>query len=290
MRTNSIVILCLSIAMGGVAAFLTHGWLQSHTRTTSSTAPDRTIVVASAPLAFGAALTDDNVTEIKWAATALPDGAFSSKQDLLKDGRRVVLSPLNRNEPVLQSKITQPGQRASLSSLVQDGMRAVTLRVDDVRGVAGFILPGDYVDVVLIGEGSSSKRESYSEILLHHVKVLAIDQLASERQEHPTVAKAVTVEVTPDQAQKILLAANVGKLSLILRQPDDPGLQSSKRITEADLGFRKPAEPVRIAPPPPPPPPPVSTRAVAPPPTNTATVAIVHGMKREEFTVRRSEE
>lgn len=275
--------------MGGVAAFLTHGWLKSHARASGGAAPDRTIVVASQPLTFGAVLTDDNVTEIKWAAATLPDGAFSNKKDLLKDGRRVVLSPLNRNEPVLQSKITQPGQRASLSSLVQDGMRAVTLRVDDVRGVAGFILPGDFVDVVLIGEGNSSRRDSYSEILLHHVKVLAIDQLASERQEHPTVAKAVTVEVTPDQAQKILLAANVGKLSLILRQPDDPGSQSGKRITEADLGFRKPAEPVRIVPPPPPPPP-VSTRAAVAPPTNTVTVAVVHGMKREEFTVRRSKE
>jgi Flp pilus assembly protein CpaB len=91
------------------------------------------------------------------------------------------------------------------------------VRVDDVRGVAGFILPRDFVDVVLISEDPAAKRESYSDILLHHVKVLAIDQLASERQQHPTIAKAVTIEVTPEQAQKILLATNIGRLSLVLR-------------------------------------------------------------------------
>src|SRR6202007_367193 len=103
---------------------------------------------------------------------ALPEGAFVSKADLLKDGRRVVLAPLGRGEPVLNSKITGPGRRALLSSLLDAGKRAVTLRVDDVRGVAGFILPGDFVDVVLIAEDSAPRRENYSELLLEHVKVL----------------------------------------------------------------------------------------------------------------------
>jgi Flp pilus assembly protein CpaB len=88
-----------------------------------------------------------------------------------------MLSAVDRNEPVLRSKITGAGQRASLSLLLQPGKRAVTVRVDDVRGVAGFVLPGDFVDVVLISEDPAAKRESYSEILLHYVKVLAIDQL-----------------------------------------------------------------------------------------------------------------
>ena len=152
----------------------------------------------------------------------------------------------------------------------------------------GSSLPGDFVDVVLIGEDPAFQRENYSEILLHHVKVLAIDQVASERQEQPTVAKAVTVEVTPEQAQKILLANNVGKLSLILRQPGDVNADSVRRVTERDLGRDRPPRRVAAPPPPPAPPPP----AAAPPPraSSTTTVSIVRGNKREDYNVRRTAE
>jgi pilus assembly protein CpaB len=249
-------------------------------------APIGSIVVAAKPLAFGAVVTADNVSEIPWAAAALPEGAFATKDDLLKDGRRVVLSPLAPNEPVLRSKT---GERGSLSSLLQEGKRAVTVRVDDVRGVAGFILPGDFVDVVLIAEDSAARRENYSEILLQNLKVLAVDQLASERQEQPTVPKAVTLEVTPEQAQKILLATNIGRLSLTLRRLTDINLADSRRVTEKDLGDGRSIVQRVVAPPPAPPPPPAPA-AKAPPPPNTATVAIVRNMKREEYTVRRSDE
>ena len=90
-----------------------------------------------------------------------------------------MLYPLKQGEPVLRSKVTGPGQRASLASQLEEGKRAVTVRVDDVRGVAGFVLPGDYVDIVMIADEVSSKRQSYSDILLEHVKVLAIDQIAA---------------------------------------------------------------------------------------------------------------
>src|SRR5215470_16446465 len=288
MRINNVVILFLAIVMGGIAAFMARHWLEVHAVTSAAGQNVRTIVVAAQPLAFGATVNDDNIVEIPWAANALPDGAFDNKEEVLKEGRRVVLSPLDRNEPVLRSKITGPGQRGSLSALLEDGKRAVTVRVDDVRGVAGFILPGDFVDVVLIGEDPSSQRENYSEILLHHVKVLAIDQLASERQEHPTVAKAVTVEATPEQAQKILLASNVGKLSLVLRQPGDVNADSAKRVTERDLGRDRPRRAAAPPPPVPPPPPP----AAAPPPraSSTTTVSIVRGNKREDYNVRRTDE
>jgi pilus assembly protein CpaB len=284
-RTNHVVILILAIVMGGIAALWSRYWLASHSHISADAAPIGSIVVAAKPLAFGVAVTADNVTEIPWAAPALPEGAFATKDDLLKDGRRVVLSPLEPNEPVLRSKTTGPGQRGSLSLLLQEGKRAVTVRVDDVRGVAGFILPGDFVDVVLIAEDSAARRENYSEILLQNLKVLAVDQLASERQEQPTVPKAVTLEVTPEQAQKILLATNIGRLSLTLRQLTDVNLAASRRVTEKDLGEGRNVVERVVAPPPPPAP----VVKAPPPPTNTATVAIVRNMKREEYTVRRSE-
>jgi pilus assembly protein CpaB len=283
MRMNNVATLVLAVVMGGVAAFLARQWLENHSRASTAAKPTGAIVVAKAPLAFGTDLSTDNVVEMPWAAASLPDGAFASVQDLLKDGRRVVLAALERNEPVLSSKVTAPGQRGSLSSLLQEGNRAVTVRVDDVRGVAGFILPGDFVDVVLIRAEEGSRRENYSEILLQQVKVLAVDQLASERQEQPTVAKAVTLEVTPEQAQKVLLATNIGKLSLILRQPGEKNVPLNRRITEGDLGAGpvKPAAAPVVAP---------RAAAPAPPPSprlGTTTVAVVRGTKREEYSVKR---
>jgi pilus assembly protein CpaB len=285
-RTNHVIILFFAIVMGGIAALLSRQWIASHARISAEADPIGTIVVAAKPLAFGVAVTADNINEIPWAAKMLPDGAFATKDDLLKDGRRIVLSPLEPNEPVLRSKTTGPGQRGSLSSLLQEGKRAVTVRVDDVRGVAGFILPGDFVDVILIAEDAAARRENYSEILLQNLKVLAVDQLASERQEQPTVPKAVTLEVTPEQAQKILLATNIGRLSLTLRRLTEIGLADSRRVTEKDLGRsdgRNIIERV-VAPPPPP-----VVAAPPSPPSNTATVTIVRNMKREDYTVRRAE-
>src|SRR5437867_11622116 len=197
MRTNNVVVLFLAIVMGGIAAFMARQWLQAHTDMSAVASQGAgTIVVVTQPLAFGATVSADNIAEIPWGAAALPDGAFASKDDILKDGRRVVLSPFNRNEPVLSSKITGPGQPGSLSSLLEEGKRAVTVRVDDVRGVAGFVLPGDRVDVVLIRTvPSGSGSENISDVLLQHVKVLAVDQFANERQETPTVVRAVTLAV-----------------------------------------------------------------------------------------------
>src|SRR5262249_55905213 len=149
-------------------------------------------------------------------SNTLPEGAFAVKDDLLNGGGRVLVSPLKSGEAVFRLKITGPGHRGSLSLLMGEGKSAGRGSVGEVRGVAGFVLPGDFVDIVLIADDGSTKRQSYSDILLEHVKVLAIDQVASEGEGQPTVAKAVTVEVTKEQAQKILLATNIGKLSLIL--------------------------------------------------------------------------
>jgi pilus assembly protein CpaB len=269
---------------------LSRQWISNHARISVNADPIGTIVVAAKPLAFGVVVTADNISEIPWASKTIPDGAFATKGDLLKDGRRVVLSPLEPNEPVLRSKTTSPGQRGSLSSLLQEGKRAVTVRVDDVRGVAGFILPGDFVDVVLIAEDSAVRRENYSEILLQNLKVLAVDQLASERQEQPTIPKAVTLEVTPEQAQKILLATNIGRLSLTLRRLTETSFVESHRVTEKDLGQSNGRHIIarEVVAPAPPPPPPVAATPPSPP-LNTATVTIVRNMKREDYTVRRAD-
>src|SRR5947207_9548665 len=195
MRKGNLFILLLAIAMGGVAAYLAREWIAAHAH--PPPARNGTVVVAAVPLSFGTTLNRENVTEIPWASGNMPDGAYTTRDELFKDGRRVALAPLQRNELILKTKGTGPGQRASLSALLDEGKRAVTVRVDDVRGVAGFVLPGDRVDVVLIRSvpGPSGARENISDVLLQHVKVLAVDQLPNEQPEKPTVARGGTLEL-----------------------------------------------------------------------------------------------
>jgi pilus assembly protein CpaB len=246
MRNNNIVILVVAVVLGGLAALLARNWLVSHAQ--SNTAG--TMVVAGVPLSFGAVLSADNLTEIPWTAGSLPEGAFVTKRDVLKDGKRMALSAISRNEPILRDKITGPNQLATLSTILEPGKRAVTVRVDDVRGVAGFIQPGDRVDVALIRtEAETKTKEGYSDIILQSAKVLAIDQLTGERTDKATIAKAVTLEVNEEDAQKILLAGNIGRLSLILRQPDEAKSDTVRRVTERDLTTTASAvEPAPVAP------------------------------------------
>jgi pilus assembly protein CpaB len=283
MRGNNLIILAIAIVLGGIAAVLARNWLTNHAGSAQSRLG--TIVVADAPLGFGTQLTVENTTEIPWSMSALPEGAFATKEGMLKDGRRMALALIARNEPILRSKITAANQPATLSSMLGPGKRAVTVRVDDVRGVAGFIQPGDFVDVILIRtEAEMRSNESYSDVILQSAKVLAIDQITGERTELPTIAKAVTLEVGPEDAQRILLATNIGRLSLILRQPTEASADTVRRVTEQDLGD-PPAPPKQIiAPSPPPAPAPI---VQAPPPAaalaRTKRITIWHGMKPQEY-------
>jgi pilus assembly protein CpaB len=231
------LILLVAIATGGLAAFMAKSIIQRQAHAPADAVS--TIVVAGQGLDFGMVLSPENVVEIPWSSSTLPEGAFKSSADLLKDGRRVVLSKIEKNEPVLASRVTGPGQRGSLSALIDPGMRAVTVRVDDVRGVAGFLVPGDHVDVALTRletGAANATANSYTDVLLQNVKVLGVDQIASSSEDKPTVAKAVTVEVTTEQAQKLVLAGGVGSLSLVLRQAGGMEADPSHRVSLSDLG------------------------------------------------------
>ena len=284
MRRNNATVLVIALVLGVIAAVLTRNWLVSHSRAKLAQEAG-TIVVAAVPLGFGSQLTPENVKENSWSANTLPEGAFATKQELLSGGRRMALVSIAPNEPVLRARVTAPGQRAALSSMLDPGKRAVTVRVDDVRGVAGFIQPGDRVDVVLIRTEAESKlKEGYSDVILQYAKVLAIDQITGERPEQPTIAKAVTLEVSSEEAQKILLATNVGRLTLMLRQPAEANAEPVHRVTENDLGGPpKPVAPptapaVHVQVPPPPPPPPPKPAAPV-----TKRIVIWHGMKDQAY-------
>ncbi|ACL57530.1 Flp pilus assembly protein CpaB [Methylobacterium nodulans] len=236
MRLGSTLTLVLALALGGSAAFLARSYLMSVSSVGPAPLPAHTIVVATQPLPFGTQLTPENTTEIDWPSETRLEGSFATRDELLRGERRVVLSSIARNEVVLAGKITGPGQRATLSTLIEEGMRAVAVRVDDVRGVAGFILPNDRVDVVLTRDEEARESKGFADILLQNVKVLAIDQLANDHADKPTVARAVTLELNPVQAQKIILAQGVGRLSLILNKAGNATSDTPSRVTVADLG------------------------------------------------------
>jgi len=246
MRSSSALSLGVAILFGLLAAFLARGMILG--ADTGRPASHLKVVVAAGPVPFGAPLGPQNLREVDWPSGQSLEGSFGSVADLLKDGRRLALAPLRRNEPVLAGKVTEPNQRATLSTQIDEGMRAVSVRVDEVRGVAGFVLPGDRVDVILTrGEGGAQEAAAYADILLQNAKVLAVDQLASESQDKPAVARAVTLELTVEQAQKVILAQGVGRLSLILRQANEADLGGGRRVTAGDLGVGDAVAKDRIA-------------------------------------------
>ena len=229
-----------AVLFGLLAVFLAQIWLnnQADERLKSIDAqrkaapPARSIVVASKPLRFGDELTSGGLSEMPWPDNALPAGAFGKIADLTSS-KRIVLMPIDTNEAVLASKITGPGQRATLSAMLGDGMMAITIRVNDVEGVAGFVLPGERVDVVLTRAGE--KNNAVNDVVIQNVRVLAVDQLADQRADKPAVVKAVTLEVDPTDGQRVALAATVGTLSLLLRKAGDVVSADTRRVTARDL-------------------------------------------------------
>jgi pilus assembly protein CpaB len=143
------------------------------------------------------------------------------------------------NEPVLPGNITGPGGKLNLSAVVTPGMRAVSLRSNDVAGVGGFVLPGDRVDILLtraVTAGNQASTNTVTQVLAENVRVLGVDQSANDEADKPVVAKAVTIEVTPEQAQKISLGQQIGNVSMSLRRVADDGQLTVKSMTVADLG------------------------------------------------------
>lgn len=250
MRIGSIVMLCAALMLGLMAAFLAKVWLESQkpgpvTAIEKPATPLRTVVVATKPLGFGMEVPKAALKEIEWPAGAIPEGAFQQIGQILDGkGKRLVLAAIAENEPVLREKITGPGQRATLSALVEPGKKAVAISVNDVLGVAGFVLPGERVDILLTQSearemvGQALKKTAFTDVLLENVRVLAVDQSTDDRSNKPTLVKTVTIEVDTVQAQKIALATSIGTLSLALRSAGSTRASDASRISLDDLNGR----------------------------------------------------
>jgi len=269
LRASTIVMIAFAVVFGLLAVFIAQVWLNNQAsmqaknfEANKKQVAMQTVVVAKQPLRFGTELSESVLEEVPWPVASMPAGAFTKISDVMKGGRRVVLTAIEPNEPVLSLKITGPGQRATLSALVKPGMKAVTIRVNDVEGVGGFVLPGDRVDVVLtrqIDKGSAT-----TEVVLQNTKVLAVDQIADERAAKAAVAKSITLEVSTIEAQKVWLASSVGNLSLLLRQAGDSAENKTRKITLNDLGGIEPINSDKVA---------------------TATVVVTRATAKQDYTV-----
>ncbi|RUV33249.1 Flp pilus assembly protein CpaB [Mesorhizobium sp. M7A.F.Ca.MR.148.00.0.0] len=247
MRANTLIMVVLAGVFGVLAVVLVNIWLAGQRNAIAQTGivQGSTVVVAAMPLKFGDALSADKLREVAWPAGAVPAGAFKTTKDLLAgDGAKQALQAIGVNEPILATKITGPGQRATLSAVLGEGMKAVSIRVNDVLGVAGFVFPGDRVDVLLTrtARGDDGADRSFVDVLLQSMKVLAIDQVADESKDSPTVVKSVTLEASTRDAQKLTLAAGAGQLSLALRQAAASKGETTERVTLSDLTGDTPAD------------------------------------------------
>jgi pilus assembly protein CpaB len=198
----------------------------------------RKVVVTRTVLKFGDQILPENLAEAEFPPGSVPPGSFAEIGDLVKGEPRVALATIQPSEAILASKVSLSGGKASLSSVVSAGMRAMAIRVDDVNGVAGFVTPSDRVDVLLTRGDVPAKQQT--ETLLQGVKVLAIDQTVNEHADKPAIAKAVTLEVSPDDAQKLTLGSKIGSLSLALRNVGSGEAIASRPFSVADLDPQQP--------------------------------------------------
>lgn len=253
MKGRAIAMLGLAVVLAGASVFLARNWIQEQTRPVIVQQPKQDdavmVVVASTRLSFGNTVRRDNLRLVKWPGDAIPEGAFTSIETVVGDkDERVVLRSIEINEPVLENKLSGFGGKASLAAILSPDMRAVTIRVNDVAGVAGFVLPGDRVDILLTrdrsgGANGNNANNLITDVLLQNVKVLGIDQDANEEKNLPSVAKAVTLEVSPQQAQKLALASQLGSLALMLRNLADAEAEIVKTVSTRDLNVGEVNEP-----------------------------------------------
>jgi pilus assembly protein CpaB len=234
--TRGLTMLVVALVAGVVAVVLASRWIQSQAGDTGQ------IAVAAVDVEIGAKLGPEMLKLVAWPPSSIPPGAFASNQKLVG---RVVKTSVTRGEPLIEGKLAPEGTKGGLSAVVSDGKRAMTVRVNDVVGVAGFALPGNYVDIMVNtqneGPKSNDKDKSISKIVLERILVLAVAQEANRDETKPKVVNAVTLEVTPDQAEKLDLARSVGTLSLVLRNQIDPKLAATDGATKATLLKEDPA-------------------------------------------------
>jgi len=260
-RTRVLVVLLVAVIVGGLLSYSVYNYLQTRPVKEVKT-PEKKIVVASAKLQAGALLKDENLEFVPWPATNLPAGYFESKENLVSRG---LIQSVVENEPILESKLAPKGSGAGLPPMIPEGKRAVFIRANEIIGVVGFVLPGTHVDVILTATPVGAP-EQVTKIVLQNVYVASAGQVIQKDAEgKPQTVTAVTLFVTPEEAEKLTSASSQGQFQLALRNPLDSeeaktrGIQMSQLIrgsaplpdTSAVKAPRRVAQVIATPPPPP---------------------------------------
>ena len=266
MRRQTVIALGAAIILGLIAVLLANAYLTGREKQLASSPEGMVrVAVAALPLGYGTELTADKVKFVNYPQASLPPGTFKSMAELLPQGkRRVALRSILVNQPLLASDLSGEGKNASIAALLPDGMRAATVSINDVSGVAGFVKPNDTVDVLItrqpIGADGAAQGQQVTDVLLQNIRVIAMDQAAASNGQ-PAVSRTATLELTPIDAQKIALGQQLGQLSLVLRKPgEEQNIPNVETVSLDDLrysyyGSQRPAagvkpNPASFAPPP----------------------------------------
>jgi len=282
-RMRVFLVLVLALAAGGTLAFATYGYVQKVP--TSVSMPTTKVVVAAADLDIGAELDANDVRVIDWPTNAVPQNAISDPNEVI--GRGLIL-PIIQNEPFLPMKLAGKEAGSGLPPAIPPGMRAVSVRVNEVIGVAGYVLPGTRVDIVATVSPTQQHSDMTSKVILTDVQVLAAGTKIERDVENdkPIAVNVVTLLVNPEEAERLTLASNEGQIQLALRNPLDRGIPVTRGVRPAGL-LGNPPPVNRVL---------VNSKgvktmaAVTPPPApEPVTVEIIRGDKRAHEVVREQE-
>jgi len=243
-RTRSLVLLFLALASGVAAAWLSLSYLRRETTPLlNPTASAGKAIVAAKDLPVGATITEQDIRVVDWPGNAVPAGLLATPQDAIGRG---LMAPVRLNEPLLDSKLAPKGAGGGMNVIIAQGKRALSLRVDDVVGVAGFIQPNSRVDVLLTLSSGGATGEPTTKAILQNVEALAIGQTTqTNAQGQAQVVPVVTVLVTPEQAETLALASSQGRIQMAMRnQLDTLPIKTNGTRVSALLG------PVRVVGPP----------------------------------------
>jgi pilus assembly protein CpaB len=243
---RAILFLILAVALGVGAAFTAQRWLeQQRQQPTERQTNTQPVAVMREGLEVGQVVHERMLATVDWPIAYVPQGAHSDPAQI--EGR-VLRRPLAAGEPVLESALLPEGASAGLASVIDPSRRAISVKVDPVVGVAGFIVPGANVDVLVTIERIDTDGHPVSKVILQDVQVLAIDQKLEEAKEgEPELVQVVTLETSPQDAEKLTYAAHQGRLQLALRNPGDREIVETHSVTVGDvLDERRPAPRVAV--------------------------------------------
>lgn len=277
MRNIRTLLMLLVAALAGLAAVV----LASRWMVEQNAGSTVKVAVANTDINLGQRLAPEFVKLVEWPRESLPPGALG---DLKAVDGRVTKASVMRGEPILESKLTPAGTKGGLSAVIADGKRAITVRVNDVVGVAGFALPGSFVDIIVNTQkdgksGPAETEQSISKIVLEKILVLAVAQEVNRDETKPKVVNAVTLEVSPEEAEKLDLARSVGSLSLVLRnqveaRPVDTAGATKRSLLNEPVIQAAAAPIAKVIQ--------VAQRIVERKPVNTNCVGVISGMHQDK--------